>query len=255
MSTVSYNVVNSINSAHSWEIFPCIIKPADSYGQRGITLVKSEKELNKVLENALNHSESSHAIIEPYLEGVEISTNVIVQNGEIIINEFTERLVHPLPLLGIPYGHAIPVRSVGEDDLKKAEKIVESLVESLKIENAVLYIQLKVTADGPKIIEVAPRLDGCHLWRLIKQAKGYDLRKYAIDLLIGKKIETDDAGSDKSEKTVLKFHQIKSGERFSAQKLDIPDDVLFNEYRYNENEKVKAVNGKLEVVGYYINRG
>ena len=115
------------------------------------------------------------------MQGVELSTNVIVQNHEVIVNEFTERFIHGKSYFGLPKGHGIPVRNIGQTEIATAAKKVEKMIQKLNIKDAVLYVQMVATEKGPRIIEVAPRLDGCHIWRLIKIARGYDLRQYAVD--------------------------------------------------------------------------
>ncbi|MCD4769279.1 MAG: ATP-grasp domain-containing protein [Bacteroidales bacterium] len=254
INTVAFNKITSIEESSSWDVFPCVVKPSDSQGQRGIELIFEKEKLFNAVKIALSQSSSGTAIIEEYLEGIEISTNVIVQDGIVLVNEFTERVVHGIEYFGLPKGHNIPVRNVSELIIKEAGLIVEKLVARLSIKDAVLYIQMKVTKNGPKIIEVAPRLDGCHIWRLIKKAKGYDLRQYAIDCLTGKKIDHNQAQYKNTIKHSLYFYQLKTGSTFKMQELVSPFKLVYNEYRYEENEIVQSLNGNLEVVGYYIIR-
>ncbi|MFW6223185.1 MAG: ATP-grasp domain-containing protein, partial [Bacteroidota bacterium] len=253
ISTVEYRKVANTNQAKDWNAFPCVVKPVDSQGQRGVSLVADKSEFEQTLNAALKSSSSNTAIIEEYLKGVEFSTNMIVQNGKVLINEFTERYVHGTHLFGLPKGHAIPCRNIDRDTVMKAAKMTEQLVEKLQIKNAVLYIQMVATEQGPKIIEVAPRLDGCHIWRLLLHARSYDLRAYAINCLIGK-----DAGEalpcnipNQPEYTLM-FNQMPTGETFSIEKNPVPKSTVYKEYRYKDGEKVQPINGKLEVVGYYV---
>jgi len=252
INTVKYKKINSIDQIKDWNIVPCVVKPSDSQGQRGVELIEDIEKLYKSVDNALKQSSTNTAIIEEYLEGVEISTNMLIQNYNVILNEFTERLVHGKEYFGLPKGHSIPIRSVPENNIQQAKEIVIELVEKLKIKDAVLYIQLKVTENGPKIIEVAPRLDGCHIWRLLKHARGYDLRQYAIDCLTGNKINHKVA--DENTNYTLKFHQLPTYTLFDESLLSFPENIEFNEYRYKKYEEIPAINGKLEVVGYYITK-
>lgn len=253
INTVGYQKINSIEDLKGWNNFPCVVKPTDSQGQRGVKLIENINDLRPAVENALSQSSSSTAIVEEYFDGIEISTNMIVQSGKVIINEFTERLVHGKHFFGLPKGHRIPIRTVSEQEIIEAKRIVVQLVKELKISDAVLYIQMVVTEKGPRIIEVAPRLDGCHIWRLLKIARGYDLRQYAIDCLIGNPILHTE--NNDTSKFTLMFHQMKTGERFNEPKSIHPINPLFNEYRYSEGDTIQSINGNLEVVGYYVYKG
>lgn len=250
INTVIFKRITKIEQIEDWKIFPCVVKPTDSQGQRGVQLIREKGKLQESVEHALEQSSTGTVIIEEFLEGIEISTNMVVQDHNIIVNEFTERLVHGYEFFGLPKGHSIPVRKVDEKTLDLARATVIELVRKMNISDAVLYIQMKVTRDGPKIIEIAPRLDGCHIWRLIKIAKGYDLRQYAIDCLTGKKIAHQI--NETSDPYTLAFYQLRTGTIFSPDKLEIMDNNLYNEFRYKPNEKILPINGSLEVVGYYV---
>lgn len=249
ISTVQYTTVKCEKDAMSWNIFPCVVKPVDSQGQRGVVLVESSEMLEIAVRNALKISKSEVAIIEEYLSGVEFSSHVVVQNYKLLVNELTERYVHGAKYFGLPKGHAIPIRHISSDIQECAKNMVQKLVDRLKIKDAILYIQMVSTENGPKIIEVAPRLDGCHIWRLIELSKGYNLIEYAVKCLTGDKIiHHERAGKNCS----LYFLQQLCGTKFDANNFDIPSDTKYLEFRYVNGDEITAINGKLEVVGYYV---
>lgn len=251
ISKVGFMTLTDLSELNRWTIFPCVVKPSDSQGQRGVRLVEQKEDLEDAVKNAIEKSATRTVIIEEYLQGIEFSTNIIVQNYEIIVNEFTERFIHGKSYFGLPKGHGIPVRNIGQAEIATAAKMVEKMIQKLNIRDAVLYVQMVATEKGPKIIEVAPRLDGCHIWRLIKIARGYDLRQYAIDCLLGNKINHSfmDHGSYS-----LYFYQKPTGTLFEQKEFEVSLDVDYKEYRYQEGETIKPLNGKLEVVGYYISK-
>jgi len=127
INTVGYKKITDYKEVDDWGIFPCVVKPADSQGQRGVQLVKQKEDILEAVKFAQSQSGSGTVILEEYLKGIEISTNIIVQNNKIIINEFTERLVHGTEHFGLPRGHSIPVRSVSKEIVLEASKIVENL--------------------------------------------------------------------------------------------------------------------------------
>lgn len=165
-----------------WNQFPCIIKPVDSQGQRGISVIRSKQELVPAVDVAFKESISGPVIIEEFLEGPEVSAHVIVVDGEIKFFMPSDRFVWHGPLVGIPSGHAVPLRNetaAAYDDLKD---LVERIVPVLNVEEGPLYVQAIITEKGPRVIEIASRLDGCHLWRLLAMATGVDL----LDIILGR---------------------------------------------------------------------
>lgn len=250
ISDVHFMTLSDLSNLKEWSTFPCVVKPSDSQGQRGVVLVDSAAQLKNAVKNAISKSNTNTAIIEEYLEGIEFSTNVIVQDYKVVVNEFSERYVYGKSYFGLPKGHGLPVRRVSDRDIEVARGMVETMVRKLAIKDAVLYIQMVATKRGPKIIEAAPRLDGCHIWRLIKTAKGYDLREYAIKNLLGKKIEhhSIDRGTYS-----LYFYQQPTGTIFEEKQYRNSQALVeYQEFRYHDGEKVLPINGQLEVVGYYI---
>lgn len=251
ISEVGFKKVNSVEEIIEWEYFPCVVKPADSQGQRGVKLIGRKEDLKNAVAFALEQSKSNTVIVEEYLTGVEVSTNIAIQDGRIIVNEFTERLVFGTEYFGLPKGHAIPVREISTTQLVEAKNMTKEFIKALQLTNAILYIQMKITDKGAKIIEIAPRLDGCHIWRLLREAKGYDFREFAIKCLTGEKIDYTDYDAT-IPKLTLMFHHLKTGTVFDLEKIETPKDLLYNEYRYSNGEIVQPINGNLEVVGYYI---
>ena len=62
-------------------------------------------------------------------------------------------------------------------------------VAALGIENGPSYTQLRVDAEGPKVIEVAARLGGGHDAELVQAVTGVDLNGLTIDAALGLPIE------------------------------------------------------------------
>ncbi|MDY3536587.1 ATP-grasp domain-containing protein [Riemerella anatipestifer] len=234
-----------------WDEYPCVVKPVDSQGQRGVGLVKDSKELIIAVKNAFDSTNSSRVIIEEFLDGAEFSTNVVVQGGKILLNEFSDRIVFDESYFGLPKGHRIPVTYINDEQLEISKLYVRKIVENLNITDAVLYIQMKLKGDEPRVIEIAPRLDGCHIWRLIKYSRGVDLRELAIKCLLGEKIDISHYAPQSVNK-VLEFYHIPTGNSFDIRLLDVKDNTLFTEFRYENGDKIIPINGKLEVVGYSI---
>jgi biotin carboxylase len=113
---------------------------------------------------------------------------------------------------------------------------------------------MKISNDEPSLIEVTPRLDGCHIWRLIKYFRGIDLMDVSFKHLIGQTCAFESGRGDRSNQYALKFICEKPGKQVDKSKYDIKN-ALFLEWYYEEGETVQLMNGWMEKVGYYITRG
>lgn len=254
LSVVPYLRARSIPDCAEWSSYPCMVKPADSQGQRGVAKVLSESELEQAVTNAISLSPSGTAIVEAWLEGVEISYNVLVANGRVLVNEVSERLVHGDHLVGVPRGHLIPPVAVSPEVCAEGAGLVEAVTASLGVRDGTLYFQMKATPVGPRIIEIAPRLDGCHIWRLMKLARNVDFLDLSVRHLMGEDVAAQAAGRPADGVYELMFQQTAPGVVFQSSNFPKPDDALYHEYRYEDGETILPINGRLEVVGYYVRK-
>src|SRR6266581_4521959 len=62
--------------------FPAVLKPADSGGQRGVFRVESIDEIDAHLHEALAASPTGEAILEEFVDGIEMNGIVLAREGE-----------------------------------------------------------------------------------------------------------------------------------------------------------------------------
>jgi biotin carboxylase len=251
ISPVKYRKVTSEADIEGWNHFPAIVKPVDSQGQRGVFRADFLDEIKAGLNNSLHSSMSGTVIIEELLDGPEVSANVFIINREVVLNEISDRLVLKGHSGGIPRGHVLPTKKCTRETLIETKALVENCCKKFGIENGPVYFQMKLTRNGPRIIEITPRLDGCHIWRLIKTVGGVDLIAASFRLLADDKSIKLQMQPNK-DTCEIRFFLCPPGQVFKKTDYDVPAGALYTEYRYKNGEIVRAVNGFMEVVGYYI---
>ena len=189
LSPVDYRVVRSVDDVIGFDHYPAIVKPSDSQGQRGIRVVEDEVEAAAAVPDTLAVSASESAVLEEFLVGPEISIHVFVVDGEVRFMLPTDRYVWAGPMTGVPSGHGVPAALLEPSVRPAVERLVAAVVDGLEVTTGPLYFQMILTDDGPRIVEIAPRLDGCHLWRLIEQHTGFNILDRCFDLLAGREWE------------------------------------------------------------------
>ncbi len=258
LSPVPFIQIAAADEASEWAHFPCIVKPTDGQGQRGVVRVDRPEDIEVAVNNALGFSHSKQAIVEGFLEGVEISCNVLVCGGKTRLKVLSERLVHGPHALGVPVGHLVPTENVSPANQRAALELVDGVIAAMGARDGVLYFQMIVTPEGPRIIEIAPRLDGCHMWRLIKATTGADLIEMAVNCLTGAAdvptLPNAAEGTLQEGIHELMFQQVPPDTAFEPSIFPAPEDASYHEYRYEAGETVRAVNGTLEVIGYYVRK-
>jgi biotin carboxylase len=97
----------------------------------------------------------------------------------------TDRLTAEPPAFGVALAHVWP----SEADGGEAAEIAGRAVVALGIEDGPSYTQLRITRDGPQVVEVAARLGGGHDAELCLAALGVDLNDLALRSALGEEID------------------------------------------------------------------
>lgn len=252
VSPVPFRKLKDQNDLYGWDIFPAMVKPTDSQGQRGVFRAETLDEARAGLGRTLEHSSTRTAIIEKYLDGPEMSANTFVIDGQMVFCEISDRLVVEEFPGGIPRGHVMPSRNCSGDLLVETKRLVEDCVHLLNIQNGPVYFQMKLTTDGPRIIEIMPRFDGCHIWRLIKVLGGVDLIEACFRLLDGDKNSNVTMDYQPGVYQLMFWHSPEGV--FEERNYPVPSGAIYYEYRYHDGDLVKPGNGYLDVVGYYVEK-
>ncbi len=188
---------NAIPSAEYAEIFdasdaiqffenqlgPCVIKPTDSSGSRGVIKIDNALMIEDALKTAKNFSKSGSIIIEEWLEGEEFGAQAIVFSEEICLIILHSDLT-TLPPNKIPIGHGCPHPKESEI-FPKVSQIITKAILALGIRNSVCNIDLIMTKEGPKIIEMTCRMGGTRLPEVCGDYWGINMYEIALNIALG----------------------------------------------------------------------
>lgn len=236
---------------------PFMMKPVDSQGQRGVSLVRSMSEYKDRFGECIAFSRAGAVILEEYVDGEEISVNTYSLDGEVVFELASDRVVWDGYTGGLIHEHLLPSRRIRRYEAEVLKTIVHGALKLLGLQNGPAYFQIKLGADCPKIIEVTPRLDGCHMWRLIRTYAGVDLLDCAIRQLAGDRSAAealrtfrlpDGAAGCKTE-----FLCQPPGTAFCRENFRV-GSAQYLEWYLEEGEIVPRMNGFMEKCGYQIVR-
>ena len=163
---------------------PLVVKAPDRQGQRGLSLVRKERELAPAVERALAASRSGFALLEELVEGPEVTVNAWVEGGRFVPLTVTDRITADPPAFGVALAHVWPSEAADEE----AVEVARAAAAALGVRDGPTYTQLRVGPDGPKVIELAARLGGGHDAELCLAALGVDLNRLALVTALGETI-------------------------------------------------------------------
>jgi biotin carboxylase len=161
---------------------PCVVKAPDRQGQRGLSLVEERSELEAAIQRALHESRNGHCLVEELIDGPEVTVNAFSYDGRFHPLTVTDRLTADPPAFGVALAHVWPSEA---DSAGEAADAAMHAVEALGISAGPTYTQLRITPEGPRVIEVAARLGGGHDAELCEAALGVDLNRLALAAALG----------------------------------------------------------------------
>jgi hypothetical protein len=140
--------------------FPMVVKPVSGMGSRGVALVRDRKELLELSKSAVDH------VVEEYLPdradlpswaASYLSVETAVVDGAAHHLAVTGRF--PLAPPFRETGNFIP--AVADQDLRgELFAMVDRVVSGLRVRDSVLHTEIKLTPNGPRLIEINGRLGG-----------------------------------------------------------------------------------------------
>lgn len=172
--------------------FPVVVKPVLSSGSEGVKLCYSpsevfshSKNLLKIKKNSRGQKNPLYVLIEEFAIGDEYSVESIGDHNINIVG-ITKKYVSKEPYF-VEIGHDYPAILKKKSENKIIE-LTKSALKTLELDWGPSHTEIRLTKDGPKIIEINPRLAGGMIPKLVKLSQGIDLIKNSLNLAIGEKI-------------------------------------------------------------------
>ena len=182
-----YFVVDTLEELKAREsdvAFPCIIKPTDNAGSHGVAKVYSFKELLENYEYAHSCSRHGKVIVEEYLDGPEVSVEVMVVNGEVNILQITDKITTEEPHF-VEMGHTQP-SCLPDATLEAIRKVTIAACKAIGIDKGPAHVEMKVTKRGPVMIELGARMGGDNITtHLVPLSTGIDMVGSTIKVALG----------------------------------------------------------------------
>ena len=168
--------------------FPSVLKPADSGGQRAVFRVESLDEIHAHLHEVLTASPTGEAILEEFVEGIEMNGIVIARGGSSIPLTLSDRLRPPGIGFGVGWIHVYPATAYGAQ-LEESERVAVHTVHALGLKTGIAFPQLIATPGGRVlVVECAARIPGGQMADLVRVATGVDLVEVQIRMALGEEL-------------------------------------------------------------------
>jgi argininosuccinate lyase len=171
--------------------YPLIVKPTDLASSAFVRLIHDEHELCEAFDaleqfprNFREQARVPLLLLEEYLRGEEFSVEACTYRGRTTVIGITDK-----SLTGFPYfiedGHMFPAR-LEPAQAAAIEALVLGALDAVGHDHGISHTEVKLTAEGPRIVEINPRPGGNYIAELIQRVTGIDLLDAQIELALGR---------------------------------------------------------------------
>ena len=168
--------------------YPIVVKPCDSSGSKGVTVVRDEAALDDAVEFAFSHSRCKRIVAEEYIEKAHpylIGGDIFVENGRVVMwglmNCHRDGAVNPL----VPVGKSYPLL-IDEADERLAKRTLQELVVRSGFSTGAMNVELIIDRDRRCwLIDIGPRSGGNMIPDLLGLIFGVDVVEMTIRAALG----------------------------------------------------------------------
>lgn len=169
---------------------PCVVKPADESGSTGVLLCADEAEATAqaarilaVTSNARGMPTAGTVLVEEYLDGPEFSVEMFTWQGRTECVGITAKSVTGTPYF-VEQRHLFPAPLAAATAQRITETVTAAL-DAAGVRLGATHTEVKLTAAGPAVVEINPRLAGGMIPELVRLATGVRLLEQQLRVAVG----------------------------------------------------------------------
>lgn len=185
--TAKYAVMEDLDEGTfiDWK-YPLIVKPVDCNSSKGVRKVQNIVELKRAFSAAISISRTNTAIVEEFIDGLELSVDVYVENGQAIVLDITEseKIKDNEKFIICRTWH--PPR-ISKDIRHQVEDVIQQIADAFQIKESPMLVQMMSSGEEISVLEFSARTGGGVKHLSIQRQTGVDVISAVIDLTLGKK--------------------------------------------------------------------
>jgi predicted ATP-grasp superfamily ATP-dependent carboligase len=203
--------------------FPLVVKPSDSSGSRGVTIVNHRSDLREAVESGFRFSKTGEIIIEDFMVGTEYTVEVLAIDGKVHVLLITRKVKVSERTRTV----SRELRSISPEHhlYQKISELAVSAFNSLGINNSPGHLEMIVDEEvGPVgVVEAAFRGGGFNLAdRLVQLTTGFDLTDSCLYPYLDERKSVVEIGYTPS---VLFFRPTQRGKLVKISGLDKASEI------------------------------
>jgi len=169
--------------------YPLVAKPVDLNAGSGVRLVTDEAalkdavgEIHSATTNTRGQALQRLVLLEEQMTGTEVSVETVTHTGRTTILAVTDKSVTAAPAF-VESGHMVPAQLDPSDTIAACDLAARAL-DAVGLTHGISHVEVMITPDGPRIVEINPRQGGGHIFELVELVTGTHPLDVLIDLAL-----------------------------------------------------------------------
>jgi cysteine synthase/biotin carboxylase len=169
---------------------PCVVKPADDSGSVNVLLcadaaeaVAQTERILAVTTNARGMPTARTVLVEEYLDAAEYSVEMFSTDGRAECVGITAKSVTGTPHF-VEHRHLFPA-PLPAGTAQRITDTVTAALDAAGVRLGATHTEVKLTAEGPSVIEINPRPAGGMIPELVRLATGVTLLEQQLRSAVG----------------------------------------------------------------------
>ncbi|WP_431781950.1 ATP-grasp domain-containing protein [Streptomyces chumphonensis] len=170
---------------------PAVVKDTAGTGSQNVWLVRDEEELDRALDQAAGRNLKGRLFAEPYFCGPVYSAETLTWDHRTRLLGVSSRLMSPEPrfreeVTAFPVAFPEPRRA-------SLERWLDAVLDAVGYTDRFAHVEFVLTADGPEVVEINPRIGGALVGEGLCRALGVNVYEAMVQTALGRRPHLMDA--------------------------------------------------------------
>lgn len=231
--------------------YPCILKPADNSGSRGVYLARDAADALQHYAYTQASSRNGVILAEEFMQGREISVETFVCDGKAVVLQITDKQTSGAPHF-VETGHSQP-STLARETQDRVREIAQQACDAVGLTNGPAHIEMMVTSEGPKLVEMGARMGGdCITSHLVPLSTGIDMIEATIRQCVGEAVDLEPKYEKASAIVFLSAAEGVIREIRGVDDAKRADGVRAVEFFKQIGDRAVSVHSSADRVGYVV---
>lgn len=166
-----------------WGNYPCIVKPTDSAGSKGVVRVDCSKEFDQAISHARSFSRSGNVIVEEFIDNLvaDLHGDGFVQDNKLVFLHLGDHVYSTGNNPFNPMGTIWPSRA-NKEYISEISNLVDTIIRTSGFENGAINVEARVSSRGlVYVMEIGARCGGHYVPQAIFHSSGHCIVSAIMD--------------------------------------------------------------------------